>query len=188
MRATRLASLAVLVLSPALAFAADPAPPPGTLVDRLIFTVGVLIAFALGIERVCALLVKVLGRVWEWLKTQWPKLASALRADDPTTEDPAAHAFRVIIAVPLAFYANIDTIDMLNHGRLATTLADGPSHTTGVILTGLIASMGSAFLTQLLDLLKAIRDLRREQKEFYRRSGRSGGAPPLPGPTPDPAV
>lgn len=178
-RARRMGCRAAIVLGSllltTLAWAQDSsAAHPASGLDRLIFALGLLVVLSQATERLMVLLRKLLSR----LGVAWAQPSTPTDRQDPKVAgDRAAllNAYSVVVGLIVAFASGVNVVDVLKTGQLTVTpgwpwqLAHDAR--LGLILTGLIASMGSAFLSDLLAVVKAVKDTKREVAE----GGRMGG-------------
>jgi len=153
--------------------------------DRLIFTVGVLIVISQATERMMLLLRKLLGH----FGLKWAETPSAAAAQDPQqagARSTLLNTYSLAVGLFVAFASRVSTLDMLRSGQVTPVTWPFPSAGAwaGIALTGFIASMGSAFLNDLLAVLKATKDLRRaafaatNADTKTKQDGQADNAPP----------
>ncbi len=148
---TALWAIAVTLLAASLVFAQETAAPtqPVYGLDRVVFALGVLIALAKAMEAFFIALNKCLLKLF-------PPTPKARETTPSTPAVPdLVGGWRIPITLVLAFGSGIDTLDVLSTGVVNPRPWD-LDHLVGCIVTGLVASMGSDFLSQLIELLKAL--------------------------------
>jgi hypothetical protein len=145
----------------AVAFAQTTAPPgtplPGTPLDRMIFTVGILVILSQAMEAVFTAATELWGMIFK---------KPAKQANTTPTPEIFMHPLRLVGAVALALLSGISTTEMLDTGRMVPISIHLDGTLLGVLITGLLCSLGSAFLKKLLELLKALHDVQNQKVQF----------------------
>lgn len=165
--ARRSAWCLLAVVAGGTAFAETTGSNPGTALDRLVFTLGVLILLSQATER----LMVVLRTVLSSFNVSWagpPSACDRQDLDKTAARATLLSAYSVALGLLVAFVTRTDIIQTVNTGQLVmlTTWFRGwtVQQWLGVVTTGLIASMGSAFLNDLLGMVQTSKEIKQTDK------------------------
>lgn len=132
--------------------------------DWLLLVLGVLYILAQVTERLMVLLKKLLAYRFEWAKPSAP----GVRRDPEEGAERTLllNWYSLFVGVLVAYVCGVDILDVAQHGRLESIwTSDRELDWTvflGLFVTGLIASMGSAFIHDLISIVMALKDAKRE--------------------------
>jgi hypothetical protein len=153
--------------------------------NGLVFALGVLIILSQATERLMVVLRKLATYFgWEWAGPQ----SDEERKDTKESGKRAMllNTYAVFVGLFVAFVSRVDILTTATKGQLSLVAGSWwvfdwpPERLLGVVLTGLIASMGSAFLNDLLAVVQAVKEVQRAAVG-KAPAGAAGGQEPPPG-------
>lgn len=160
----------------------------GDALNRLIFTLGVLLVLAQGAEQLTQLLRLLLAKLNLNYAAGTGSAAQRLARDagvDDSQRTLLLTNWSLLTGMLLAVICGVDTFEVFSTGDV---LPYGPGgladlqHLPGILASGLIASMGSGFLHDVIGIVKTIKDTKDEVLNQTRNRQ------PTPNPNPTPGV